>query len=119
MKIIRSINRQTVIMGGVIMAMFILWSPQTFASGGGSDEISRVEVLFIQGSVKKIFSGQSGVVVKPTSGEKMRIRLDEQTELVGIPLLENLQRGHQVRIWYSGGEENRAVKLEKLPDVGC
>ncbi|MEN8199996.1 MAG: hypothetical protein ABFR63_07985 [Thermodesulfobacteriota bacterium] len=47
--------------------------------------------------------------------------MDEGCDFVGVPLLENLEKEQRVKVWYNsaGGDENRALKLEKLPDLGC
>ncbi len=53
-------------------------------------------------------------------GERLQILLSPQTKLIGIPLLDMLKKGARVKVWYSTfGEENRAMKVELLPELGC
>jgi len=42
------------------------------------------------------------------------------TELVGLSSLEEISKRQRVKVWYEVEKErNRAVKLEKLPELGC
>ncbi len=83
-------------------------------------EISTNEALYIKGSVRKVAAEKNTIFVKVSQGEKFQLLVAPQTDFVGISSLADLQKGQQVKVWYSlVGEEKRAVKLELLPDLGC
>ena len=82
--------------------------------------VSVDETLLIQGVVRRVLPGENMIFVKVTRGEKIKIRVYRQTGFVGTVSLKELERGQWVKVWYSvAGGENRAVKVEKLPDLGC
>ncbi len=77
-------------------------------------------VLILQGIVRKVSLKNNSFLVKVSKGERLQILLSPQTKLIGIPLLDMLKKGARVKVWYSTfGEENRAMKVELLPELGC
>ncbi len=85
-----------------------------------SPAVSVDETLLIQGVVRRVLPGKKMIFVKVTRGESIKILVCRQTGFVGTVSLKELERGQWVKVWYnSAGGENRAVKVEKLPDLGC
>ncbi len=77
-------------------------------------------VLIHQGIVRKISLQNSSFLVKFSKKEKLQILFSTQTTLIGIPSMVMLKKGARVKVWYStDGEENRAMKVELLPELGC
>ncbi len=77
-------------------------------------------VLILEGIVRKVSLKNNSFLVKVSKGERLQILLSPQTKLIGIPLLDMLKKGARVKVWYSTfGEENRAMKVELLPELGC
>jgi hypothetical protein len=103
----------------LIGGLLLLWTPFV-AAQNSTPEMSTLETLYIQGSVRRIFPEKKMILVKVSKGEKMLILVGQQTGFVGISSLEELEKGQHVKVWCTVvGEENRAVKVEKLPEVGC
>jgi hypothetical protein len=115
--------KQRNIRAGMIIALagclLLFWVPLVAAQKSTS-EMSVDEAMFIQGTVKRISLEKKLITVKPSKAERIKIQVDEQTDFVGMSALEELEKGQQVKIWYTViGDENRAVKVERLPDLGC
>ena len=76
--------------------------------------------LFIKGKVKKISFETNTILVKPKKGASVTINFNEQTTLKGVDHIQQIQKKHGLKIWYMvEGDSNIAVKIEKIPDVGC
>lgn len=100
------------ILAGVVLLSCAGASSDKAAEGG--------ELHYVEGLVREISSEENYLVVKPLKSESIRIALDDRTELVKLSSLEELSRRQQVKVWYeSQGEVHRAVRLEKVPDLGC
>ena len=77
-------------------------------------------ILLIQGSVREVSVEDSSIVVKRSKAGRVNILVAPQIDLIGVSSIAELKKGQQVKIWYNTvGEENRAVKVELLPDLGC
>lgn len=116
---IKQRNRQTGMIFAIIACLLLFWSPLVVAQNSTS-EISVDEALFIQGIVKRISLEKKLITIKPSKAERVKIQLDEQTDFAGMTALEELEKGQRVKVWYTViGDENRAVKVQRLPDLGC
>ena len=119
MEAIKQKNRQVSILIILIGCLLLFGIPFVDAQNNTSD-MSVEEFLFIQGTVKYISLEKQRITVKPSGKEKIRIYVDEHTDFVGIPTLEKLKKGQRVKVWYTPVKAaNRALKVEKLPDLGC
>ncbi len=77
-------------------------------------------ILIIQGIVRKVSLQNNSFLVKISKGERLQILFSTKTTLTGIPSMAMLKKGTRVKVWYStSGEENRAMKVELLPELGC
>ena len=79
------------------------------------------EVQYIYGTVKEVFPQQDSLIVRSKKGSSLRLDLNAQSELIGIPSLEkDLVEGVDVKVWYvSEGGKHHILKLEKVPYLGC
>ncbi len=119
MRAIKQRNRQAGMIITLIWCLLLFWAPLV-AGQNSTSEMSVDEALFIQGSVKRISLEKKSITVKPSYGERIKIQIDEQTGFVRMSALEELKKGQRVKVWYIPvGDENRAVKIERLPDLGC
>ena len=79
-----------------------------------------LETLTIKGKVRKISFEENTLLVKPDKGKSVRIIFHEQTKLVDFDSFEEIEKKKPVKVWYTvEGEDNIAVKIERLPEVGC
>ncbi|NOQ45107.1 MAG: hypothetical protein GQ559_00260 [Desulfobulbaceae bacterium] len=112
-------NRQEGMIITLIGCLLLFWAPFV-AAQAGSTEISVDDALFVQGSVKRVVLETDIITVKSSKGERIKIHVDWQTGFVGMSSLEELEKGQRVKVWYTvAGDENKAVKVERLPDLGC
>ena len=119
MRIFRLGKRRVSIPILIAGALLLLFVP--FASAENSNSaVSIDETLLIQGVVRRVLPVENMLIIKISQGEKISIRVDPQTGFVDIVALEELERGQRVKVWYTIiGEKNRAVKVERLPELGC
>ena len=119
MKVIRRLKRQVVIHMTLTGCLLIFFTSFVSAENINS-AMSINEILLIQGVVRRVAPEKNMLLVKVTQGEKIKIRVSQQTGFVDIVSLEELERGQRVKVWYTIiGEENMAVKVERLPELGC
>ena len=105
----------------LFLTVFLLFfTVPLLAAQNSTSEMSFNEALFTEGVVKRISLKKKLITIKPSKAERVKIQIDEHTDFTGMSALEELEKGQRVKIWYTViGEENRAVKVERLPDLGC
>jgi len=104
----------------VLIGCLLLFSTPLVAAQNNSSEMSNDEPLFIQGSVKRISLKKKIITLKPSKQERVEFKVDEHTDFIRMSALEELKKGQRLKVWYTAvGNEKRAVKIEKLPDLGC
>jgi len=48
------------------------------------------------------------------------INIVPETLLEGVSMIDELEKKQQVKVWYSIEEnENKAIKIKKMMDLGC
>ena len=108
---------------GMIISLIgcLLFFQTPLTSGeDGSSGLSVGEPLLIQGIVKRISPKKQTITLKPGKQARIKIKVDEQTDFTGMAALEELKRGQRVKVQFTVIDgENRAVKIERLPDLGC
>ena len=78
------------------------------------------QALVIQGKVRSVAPETGELAVKPDKGERLTVVVDGYTKLQGFSALKELEKKQRVKVWYIvEGEKNKAVKVEKLPELGC
>jgi hypothetical protein len=99
--------------------LLLFWLPVAAAQDNSSG-MSTDAHLVVQGTIKRISFEKGYITLKPSKQDRVKIFFDAQTELVRMPSLEKLNKGQRLKVWYTViGTKNRAVKIEKLPDLGC
>ena len=78
------------------------------------------ESYVVQGIVKEISPEAGGLLVKPDKGQAVQLVIDRNTSFAGVSSAAAIEKRQRVKAWYiPDGEKNRAVKIEKVPDLGC
>ncbi len=78
------------------------------------------QVLFLKGKVKKVKPESKMISLKPKKGKSLHFIVPEQAKTIGFKMLDELEPKQQLKIWYvRDGEKNRAIKVERLPELGC
>ena len=92
-------------------------------SGYASDffeETSSDEMVYIRGIISKVSLEEMQIAVRPLKGKRVVITIDPDTILEGISQIDELDKKQQVKVWYSIEEENnKAIKIKKMMDLGC
>lgn len=97
----------------VFVASFSFAQAETSALSGDG-------LLTLQGIVRQVSAEKNLFSVKVSKGKKLKILFSSQTRTIGLPSPATLKKGERVKVWYQRtGEENRAVKVELLPELGC
>jgi len=105
-----------VLFAGALLLLFVPFG----TAGNSSSAVSLDEPLFIQGVVRRVLPEKNMIIIKITQGEKISVRVDHKTGFVGIVSLDELEKGQRLKVWYKIiGEKKKAVKVEKLPELGC
>lgn len=78
------------------------------------------EFVLVEGKARNISLKRNTITVKPNKGEKIKIVLDSATTFKGASSLKDIEKSNRVKVWYIlDGENKRALKIEKLPELGC
>ena len=78
------------------------------------------EFVFVEGKARSISLESNTITVKPNKDKKIEIVLDPTTTFKGASSLKDIEKANRVKVWYIiDGENKRAVKIEKLPELGC
>ncbi len=78
------------------------------------------DLLTLQGIVRRVSAENNTFTVKISKGKRLQIVFSSQTKTIGLPSPAILKKGERVKVWFIRTvEENRAVKVELLPELGC
>jgi hypothetical protein len=115
----RQTNKAVVLLFAA-MTMLLMAAAFTRSQAQADPEAPAETVLIVKGQVKEISSAAKTLVVKPKKGEPVPLIVTSQTTFVGFFLFDDLAPKQRAQVWYySNGESNLAVKIEKLPELGC
>lgn len=103
----------------ILMITFFLFFVPAYAQNT-NDAATENSGTIIQGIVAFVAPAEDKVIVKPSKGDRIKFIITEQTNFVGIDSAYELSKDDRVKVWYDFNDnDNRAVQLEKLPDLGC
>jgi hypothetical protein len=121
-KRMKQTNRQNIALCLAFFAALFFFIPcnAIAAEADNSEVSSSVETQLIEGKVKRFDPEKQTVLLQLKNRDKVTILLDWNTKLVGYESSKEIEKGHKVKIWYSGnGKTAKAVKIEKKIMVGC
>lgn len=105
-----------------LLFLFLLFflSAVPLAANESFEEVSTEEMLFVRGLISKVYPERMQISVRPPKGSSVRIRLDPETILEGVSRIDDFEKEQQVKVWYAPGDgDNRAIKIEKMMELGC
>jgi hypothetical protein len=115
----RQTNKAVVLLFAAL-TMLLMASAFAWAQTPANPEAPAETALVVKGQVKEISSAARTLAVKPKKGAAVPIIVTDQTTFVGFSALEQILPKQRVQVWYfSNGESNLAVKIEKMPELGC
>ena len=105
----------------MISGYLVLLLPQSIAAQEELEERSvDQEFSFVEGKARAVSVENNIITVKPNKGKKVEIFIDLSTVFKGASSLEDIEKNNRVKVWYVlDGEGRKAVKVEKLPELGC
>lgn len=79
------------------------------------------EFLLVEGKARAISLETNTLTVKPNKGKKMEFILDSATTFKGdVSSLKDIEKNNRLKVWYIlDGDKKKALKIEKIPDLGC
>lgn len=100
---------------------FFLLPYVVLAQEGSEGRSVDQEFVLVEGKVRNISLENYTITVKPNKGIKTKIVLDSATTFKGASSsLKDIEKANRIKVWYIfDGENKRALKIEKLPDLGC
>ncbi len=105
-----------------ILALFIILIPNTVLSSEPKDISVSTEsgLVLVEGKVRRFNSDEQTLQLQIKNGEKITIKIDWSTELVGYSSPAKIEKGNKVKIWYQpNSTSTTAVKIEKKLMLGC
>lgn len=119
MKVTRQRKRQ-VVMPMTLAGCLLLFFTSFVSAENINSAMSINETALIQGVVRRVTPEKNMILIKVSQGEKIEILVSQQTDYIDIVSIKELKRGQRVKVWYSiAGKKNMAVKVERLPELGC
>lgn len=84
------------------------------------EDVSSQDSLYIKGMINTVSAGDRSITIKQKKGPRITVRINAETEFGGVKKFEDLETSQMIKLWYrpeQGG--NTALKIVKLPDLGC
>lgn len=111
--------------GTVLGLLFLLGLSPIFPHPQGRtndlfEEASTDQMIFLRGIISKVSTEKMQIAVRPLKGKRVVITIVPETLLEGVSMIDELEKKQQVKVWYSLEEnENKAIKIKKMMDLGC
>lgn len=101
--------------------LLIVLSAAPLAAGDSFEEMSTEGRLFVRGLISGVHPDRMQISVRPAKGELVRVSIDADTVLEGVSRIDELKKEQQVKVWYAPDKDNnnRALKIEKMMELGC
>ena len=114
------IHTTAYLLAALFLFFFFTIPSLSFAKNDATSVTTNQDIQLTEGKVKKFDPKKQVVTIQVNKREKVKISVNWNTALVGYSSLEEIKKGQRVKVWYTVvGEENRAVKVEKLLELGC
>ncbi len=102
-----------------ILLLICMW-PISASTATVYEEQSTEDMSYVRGIVSRVYPDKMQISVKPAKGKRVRITIDLQTILEGVSHPDEFEKGQQLKVWYhEEGDVLRAVKIEKMMELGC
>jgi hypothetical protein len=115
-------RKKTIVLFCTLFCLTILsgWQVVQGNSAELFEEMSTEGMLYTRGLISSVYLDKMQISVRPPKEKRIIITIDPDTIFEGVKRIDELQKKQQVKVWYSpAGDENRAVKIKKMMDLGC
>ena len=103
-----------------VFLSFCLMLASSLPAAQYDDDVSSKDSLFVKGMINTISPADRSITIKQKKGPGITVRINSETELSGVKKFENLQVRQMIKLWYRPEQDgNTALKIVKLPDMGC
>ncbi len=103
-----------------VFLSFWLTLVEPAAAAQYDDDVSSKDSLFVKGMINTISPEDRSITIKQKKGPGITVRINAETEFSGVEKFENLQARQMIKLWYRPEQDgNTALKIVKLPDMGC
>jgi hypothetical protein len=110
----------TKFLGVLLFSALWLLSAAPLVASEYAEVGSNPEYVYVKGMVHSLSPADSSLTVRPRKGPGITMFINPDTELVGVKSLEGLQVKQVIKAWYKPGQKgNDALKIVRLPDLGC
>jgi hypothetical protein len=106
----------------VVLLLGALWllPAVPLVAGEYAEDGSNPEYVYVKGMVHSLAPADHTLTVRPRKGPGITMVINPDTELVGVKSLEGIQVKQVIKAWYKPGKKgNDALKIVRLPDLGC
>ncbi len=105
-----------------VLLLVALWllPAAPLVAGDYAEDGSNPEYVYVKGMVHSLSPADHAITVRPRKGPGITMVINPDTEWVGVKSLEGLQVKQVIKAWYRPGQKgNDALKIVRLPDLGC
>lgn len=103
-----------------LMVILIVMIP--FILGGCAGKTVKLEpgMHLIKGKLKKVDPAEYTITIKPPKGERVKLTLTGETELISYDSMTEMSKDQPVEaVFREDGEKNLAVSVKRLPQGSC
>ncbi|MCB2180895.1 MAG: hypothetical protein KQH63_02580 [Desulfobulbaceae bacterium] len=87
---------------------------------GGTPEMLEPGMYFVKGKIKKVSLEKGKITIKPPKGDRVKLFINENTELKDYSSVESIQKDQPVEAVYKEAEgKNIAISIKQLPQGSC
>jgi len=116
----KALSRSKPTVVSFILLGFCLLLASPLAARQYEEEVSSQEYLFVKGMILTVSPEARSIKIQQKKGGTITLFINPETEFEGVSKYEELQVRQVIKVWYnpeqSGGT---ALKIVKLPDLGC
>lgn len=102
------------------LSCLLLVFPSLLAAAEYKEDATGENYLFVKGQVHSVAPLERVVTIKPMKGARIKILLEQQTEITGFKTIEDLRPEDTVKVWYRETMNGLSgLKIIRMPDLGC
>lgn len=103
-----------------LMVIFIVMIPLVLGGCAGKTMKLEPGMQLIKGKLKKVDQAEKTITIKPPRGERVKLTLNEETELIIYDSMTDMSKDQPVEaVFREDGEKNLAVSVKRLPQGSC
>lgn len=116
----KTFSRPRPIAACLLFLGFLLMLSGPLPAAQFDEDVSSQDSLYISGMINTVSPENRSITIKQKKGPRVTVGVNSETEFSGVKKFEDLKTSQMIKLWYrpeQGG--NTALKIVKLPDLGC